>query len=408
MKVNRVLPLLLCAVILAVTVVLSAMSKPQKAVMTAAETISAEKTAAEQPTADEPAPQQDEPEMRGVWVTYMDLSTENESSRSEAAFREKFAHIAKVCADSGFNTLIVQVRPFCDALYPSDYFPASHILTGQQGEAPGYDALKIICETCRAFGLKLHAWVNPYRVQIRQTPQSLADSNPFVVHPEMCIETESGVILNPADENARELIENGVRELLENYDIDGIQFDDYFYPDDVGDADAALYEGQTNGRMSLQKWRMCSINILLAEVEMLVHKLKPGAVFGISPQGNRRNNEKLCADVESWCSVRGYADYICPQIYFSLDNPALGFEDALADWTAMDMARDVKLYVGLAGYKAGTDADEETWLGRDDILRDEYLILKKNHIDGFMLYSYPSLESEEASAEIKNLLSAMQ
>ena len=149
MKVNRILPLLLCAVILVITVVLSSLSKPKETAHASAEIT--EITAA---TADEP--KQEENEMRGVWVTYMDLSTENESSQSEAAFREKFAHIAKVCADSGFNTLIVQVRPFCDALYPSDYFPATHILTGQQGDAPDYDALKIICETCKAFGLQLH------------------------------------------------------------------------------------------------------------------------------------------------------------------------------------------------------------------------------------------------------------
>ena len=401
MKVNRILPLLLCAVILVITVILSSLSKPKKTVPAPPETgVSAMATADE--------PKQDAPEMRGVWVTYMDLSMENESSQSAAAFREKFAHIAKVCADSGFNTLIVQVRPFCDALYPSEYFPASHILTGMQGDAPEYDALQIICETCRTFGLKLHAWINPYRIKISQTPAQLADDNPFVTRPEMCLETESGVILNPADADARELIENGVREILENYDVDGIQFDDYFYPSDIGDADSELYEAQAEDRMSLQKWRMCNINILLAEVEMLVHKIKPDAVFGISPQGNRKNNEQLCADVESWCCVRGYADYICPQIYFSLDNPKLGFEDALADWAELERTRNLILYVGLAGYKAGTDADEGTWLDRDDILLEEYNILKKNHIDGFMLYSYPSLESEEARAEIKNLLSAIR
>ena len=113
MKVNRTIPILLCAVILVITVVLSSLSKPKETAPASAAT--AEITAAA--TADEA--KQEEPEMRGVWVTYMDLSMEYESNQSEAAFREKFAHIAKVCADSGFNTLIVQVRPFCDALYPS-------------------------------------------------------------------------------------------------------------------------------------------------------------------------------------------------------------------------------------------------------------------------------------------------
>ena len=117
MKINRVLPILLSAVILCVMVLLSAMSKPQQ------EPKKTETAATLPATAD--APPDEEPEMRGVWVTYMDLSME-EGSRSEGAFRERIAHIAKVCADSDFNTLIVQVRPFCDALYPSKLFPASH------------------------------------------------------------------------------------------------------------------------------------------------------------------------------------------------------------------------------------------------------------------------------------------
>ena len=400
MKINRVLPILLSAVILCVMVLLSAMSKPQQ------EPKKAETAATLPATAD--APPDEEPEMRGVWVTYMDLSME-EGSRSEGAFRERIAHIAKVCADSDFNTLIVQVRPFCDALYPSKLFPASHILTGKQGEDPGYDALEIICETCRAFGLRLHAWINPYRVRINQTPPELADSNPFVLHPEMCLESESGVILDPSNEDARALIENGVRELLERYDVDGVQFDDYFYPTDIGDADEerfeAYREAHPDSGTDRQAWRMNNVNLLLAEIDMLVHKTKPGAVFGVSPQGNLKNNEALAADVVSWCTVSGYADYICPQIYFSLDNPKLGFADALSDWTSPEFAPGVKLYVGLAGYKAGTDADEGTWLDRSDILREEYSVLKENGVDGFMLYSFPSLESDTSREEIGNLIS---
>ena len=127
-------------------------------------------------------------------------------------------------------------------------------------------------------------------------------------------------------------------------------------------------------------------------------------MFGISPQGNLENNAELFADVKSWCGQRGYIDYICPQIYFSLENPALGFEDALNDWLKLDFAKGVKLYVGLAGYKAGTDDDEGTWEYYDDTLFKEYKILKKNNnISGFMLYSYSSLIDEAAEKEIKNL-----
>ncbi len=113
-------------------------------------------------------PESDE-EMRGVWVSYMELSMENESSKTQKAFEDKFTEIAQN-TESGFNTLIVQVRPFCDALYKSNYFPWSHILTGTQGENPQYDALQIMCDICKENNLKIHAWINPYRVSSNETP----------------------------------------------------------------------------------------------------------------------------------------------------------------------------------------------------------------------------------------------
>ena len=108
--------------------------------------------------------------MKGVWITYMDLTMEYESDKSETAFRKKFESIAADCKSFGFNTLIVQVRPFCDSLYRSKYFPYSHILTGTQGKDPGYDPLSLICEICEKRNLMLHAWINPYRISVNNVP----------------------------------------------------------------------------------------------------------------------------------------------------------------------------------------------------------------------------------------------
>ena len=318
-------------------------------------------------TVDEAEPQQ---EMRGVWITYMELSTANEDNKSEAAFREKFAHMAYTCKTRGFNTLVVQVRPFADALYRSSLYPASHVLTGVQGEAADYDALEVMCEICGNFGLAIHAWVNPYRIKANETPQELCDENIYVKRPDICIETDSGIILDPSNEDARKLIEDGVLEIAEKYDVDGIQFDDYFYPTDVGEADYGEYteylDSHPASGLSLERWRELNVNILLSEIHLRLQGCGKNVVFGISPQGNLENNAELFADVKSWCGQRGYIDYICPQIYFSLENPALGFEDALNDWLKLDFAKGVKLYVGLAGYKAGTDDDEGTWEYYDD------------------------------------------
>lgn len=358
-------------------------------------------------------PESDE-EMRGVWVSYMELSMENESSKTQKAFEDKFTEIAQKCRESGFNTLIVQVRPFCDALYKSSYFPWSHILTGTQGENPQYDALQIMCDICKENNLKIHAWINPYRVSSNETPKKLSDNNPYIKNSEIGIKTDNGIFLDPSNETAQQLISDGVKEIAENYDVDGIQFDDYFYPTEDESFDKKQYEayiekyGKENS-MSLDNWRMQNINLLICKVYRTIKSVDSSVEFGISPQGNIGNNDGLYADVKSWCTCKGFADYICPQIYFSLENPALTFEDCLDSWTSLDFDEDVKLYVGLGGYKAGNgEYDEETWLLSDSILADEYDILRNNKsVRGFMLYSYSCLEDDTAKKEINNLINAL-
>lgn len=358
-------------------------------------------------------PESDE-EMRGVWVSYMELSMENESSKTQKAFEDKFTEIAQKCRESGFNTLIVQVRPFCDALYKSSYFPWSHILTGTQGENPQYDALQIMCDICKENNLKIHAWINPYRVSSNETPKKLSDNNPYIKNSEIGIKTDNGIFLDPSNETAQQLICDGVKEIAENYDVDGIQFDDYFYPTEDESFDKKQYEayiekyGKENS-MSLDNWRMQNVNTLICKVYRTIKSVDSSVEFGISPQGNIGNNDGLYADVKSWCICKGFADYICPQIYFSLENPALTFEDCLDSWTSLDFDENVKLYVGLGGYKAGNgEYDEETWLLSDSILADEYDILRNNKsVRGFMLYSYNSLEDDTAKKEINNLINAL-
>lgn len=358
-------------------------------------------------------PESDE-EMRGVWVSYMELSMENESSKTQKAFEDKFTEIAQKCRESGFNTLIVQVRPFCDALYKSSYFPWSHILTGTQGENPQYDALQIMCDICKENNLKIHAWINPYRVSSNETPKKLSDNNPYIKNTEIGIKTDNGIFLDPSNETAQQLICDGVKEIAENYDVDGIQFDDYFYPTEDESFDKKQYEayiekyGKENS-MSLDNWRMQNVNTLICKVYRTIKSVDSSVEFGISPQGNIGNNDGLYADVKSWCTCKGFADYICPQIYFSLENPALTFEDCLNSWTSLDFDENVKLYVGLGGYKAGNgEYDEETWLLSDSILADEYDILRNNKsVRGFMLYSYSCLEDDTAKKEINNLINAL-
>ena len=345
-------------------------------------------------------------EMRGIWVTYMTLDVEDASDK-EKAFVNKIEKIVNDARDGGFNTLFVQVRPFCDAIYRSKYYPWSHIISGTQGENPGFDPLSVICEKCKENGVAVHAWINPYRISTSGSPSTLSGDNPAVADPSICFEVNGERYLKPQSKKTRELIVNGIIEILENYDVDGIQFDDYFYPEGCGDFDAddyAAYQKTTNSPLSLEEYRMECVNALIREAYQAVHLTRENADFGISPQGNLENNAVISADVRRWCREEGYVDYICPQLYFSLDNPALSFEDGLESWIDTGRHPKLKLYIGLAGYKAGTNADEGTWADNDDILTTEVGILRESGADGFLYYSYDSLDNKDNRAEAENLI----
>lgn len=345
-------------------------------------------------------------EMRGVWVTFMTLDVENESDK-EAAFIKKVDTIITDMQKGNFNTMIVHVRPFCDAIYPSAYYPWSHIISGTQGVDPGFDPLRVICDRCAEANISVHAWINPYRISTQSTPSELCDDHPYLRDETIGVVVNGETYLNPADERTDELIVSGVIELLENYDIDGIQFDDYFYPEDCGDFDAKDYEAyqkSTASPLPLEEFRKENVNRMIRKVYQAVHSTDKRAVFGISPQGNLPNNELLSADVKKWCAKEGYVDYICPQLYFSLDNPWLRFEDGLEQWLTAERHQKLRLYIGLGGYKAGTDADEGTWLDNDDVLTTEAIIVRKADTDGFILFSYDSLHSKEGQKEMENLI----
>ena len=346
-------------------------------------------------------------EMKGIWVTYMDLDMQS-TDKSYDTFKSKFKKIANTSKEKGFNCLIVQVRPFCDALYKSSYFPYSHILTGEQGKNPNYDPLKFMCKYTHKLGMKIHAWVNPYRIKTISTPSVLHKSNPYMKNKNLGVKTDTGIYFNPALQEVREIIESGIKEIVENYDVDGIQFDDYFYPTQDESFDKKEYTAYTKtvgaGKaLSLSQWRIANVNLLVAEVYNIIHSTKDNVQFGISPQGNIDNDYNMYADVKNWCKKYGYIDYICPQLYYSIKSPILSFPDALNQWTQLKYNKNVKLYIGIAGYKIGTNDDEGTWKLSDKILKNEVELLRKKGASGVIFYSYSNLNSKVTAKEINNL-----
>ncbi len=306
--------------------------------------------------APEAQPTQNEP-YRAMWVSY--LEWENFDFSSESAFRSGAEALMQSCSDLGLNTVIAQVRPFGDAFYKSRYFPWSHICTGTQGQDPGYDPLAILVETAHQKGLRLEAWVNPYRIRLNGTRPAgeLADENPVNRHPEWAKTVGEGVYLDPANADARRYVAAGVAEIVQNYEVDGIHFDDYFYPT----TDPAFDKDQYDPALgSLEEWRRDNVNQLMRACYAAVKEVRPGCTFGVSPQGNMENNyDGQYSDVGLWLSTPGYVDYVMPQIYWGFGfatkngNTRWAFENITAEWAALERAASVKLYFGLGAYRIG-------------------------------------------------------
>lgn len=376
----------------------------------AVETPTASPAPAEQ-TLNLPSPAPGRAMLSGVWVPYMSLATEE---HTQAAFEENFKRIADSAKEKGLNALFVHVRPFCDALYPSKLYPWSHILTGTQGKDPGFDPLQFMVDYAHSQNMELHAWLNPLRVKTAETPSELAADNPYAVlseaSPYYFMESGGGVYLDPAYPYVRSLIADGAAEIAANYSVDGIHFDDYFYPTQEEDMDAEAYALYTQGvddPLPLMEWRRANISAMVQEVYEKIKEANPDVVFGISPQGNIENDENMGADVKAWCAVPGYLDYICPQLYYSFENPALGYGEALEQWVSLPRHGELRLYAGLALYKAGSDADDGTWQLSDDTIRRQIEAARTAQCSGVLLYSSDYLDTEQTAAEMQNAVEVL-
>ncbi len=300
-------------------------------------------------------------ELRGIWISYTNLKIKGLDQNGVKARMDEIMTNAK---NFGFNAVFLQVRPYADAIYPSSYFPWSDLVTGEQGKDPGFDPLAIAVESARANGLAIHAWINPYRIQVNieggTQPAALAAEGPYTqwVQDGLVVELPSGRYFNPAMDGVKQLIANGAGEIVQKYGVDGIHFDDYFYPDDFGESDAAQYEAyqQNGGDLSRDDWRRQQVNDMVKLVHDTVKSAKSDCLFGISPAGNIDNNYVAkFVDAAKWGGEEGYVDYLCPQLYYGFQNGSMPFEQLADQWSKLVTAPNVKLYIGLAAYKTGEE-----------------------------------------------------
>lgn len=361
----------------------------------------------------------DSDEIKAVWISYLDLKLMLKDT-SAFGFRKEIQKVMSNVSGVGMNTIFVQVRPFSDALYESKVYEWSSVLTGIDGVGLGYDPFKIIIEEAKLKNLRVEAWINPYRIRNDIIKEPL---NPDGViakmiedKPSLTIQIGNRLMFNPGCDEVQEFIVSGVAEIVSNYDVDGIHFDDYFYPSEDLSFDALQFDQyvKDGGDLSHGEFRRERIDLLIKEVYTTIKSIDKEVVFGVSPQGSTTNNfEHSFIDVQKWIDNPGYIDYICPQIYYGFENETLDFSKVLKQWNQMVEGSHVDLYIGLAVYKIGnTDAwagsGKEEWVTKDFRLKFMIELSRSvNNYKGIALFRYDSLFNplqnvkEQVANEIK-------
>lgn len=351
--------------------------------------------------------------VKSVWITYYELS-EFTDNASENEFKKRVSQAFKTLSKNGFNRVTVQVRPFADAFYNSSYFQTSSYLVGNRGDELKYDALKIMTELAHKYHLEIEAWINPYRIS-NSTDFSEIPSDDIVMKykdTENIIVCDTGIYFNPASPDANSLIINGVKEIVMNYDVNSICFDDYFYPTKNKSIDKDLYKKYKDdgGKLSLDDWRRENVSNMISSVYRSIKEINENVTFGISPASNIENNyNSLYADVEKWATNDGYVDYLCPQIYFGFQNENQPFMSTTKKWIQM---AECDLYVALPLYKSSLEDEFAGESGRQEFVKNNNIVARQvtylsklDEVKGFYVFSYSSLKDNE---ETKNLYSAMQ
>ncbi|MFS1538776.1 MAG: glycoside hydrolase family 10 protein [Candidatus Phlomobacter fragariae] len=381
--------------------------------------------------------------VRGVWLAtvsrldWPSLSSVNLDSdqlRIEAQKKEltdKLDNLVKI----GINTIFFQVKPDGTALYRSHILPWSDVLTGVVGKEPGYDPLAFIIAEAHKRNLKIHTWLNPYRVSMDTQPETIASlqktlsfspASVYVLHKDLIRTACHRFVLDPGLPEVRNWITSIVAELVKNYDIDGIQFDDYFYYESASAKlnDDATFQKYGQGFLDKASWRRNNTLLLIREVSSTIRSLKPNIEFGISPAGVWRNifddprgsdtkagastYDRYFADTRLWVK-EGLLDYIAPQIYWPFALEIVKY-DVIAKWWA-DVVRstNTKLYIGVALYKVGVPSKTEPdWSldgGVPELKRQLDLNDELPEIKGTILFREGLLQSPQKEEAVKYLRS---
>ncbi len=308
-------------------------------------------------------------EVHSVWVCFYEFDKIGLANVDETTFRANARKMYTKMKAKECNTVYFHVRAHDDAIWPSTVFPFSEYMGKTM---PDYDPLQILVEEAHRQKISFHAWMNPYR-------------------------KSSTKVLNPGKASTINRVVAAVREVAEGYDVDGIHFDDYFYP-------SGKY-----GNLSVATKKK-NVNKMIRKVYKVVKASSPSMQFGISPAGNVEYCHSIGADVERWMKKKGYIDYIVPQIYWS-DNYKMGgkkvklYTKRLKQWKSLNKKK-IPMYIGLGLYRAQMrDSQDLGWRQRNNNLVSQVKLLRNQKMNGYSLFSYTSMFGKKQKTEMNNLLS---
>ena len=353
-------------------------------------------------------------EWRAVWIaTVNNIDWPSKPGLSSHEQQKELIAYIDLFKKLNFNAVVLQVRPTADAFYMSEYEPWSIYLTGDQTKAPNpeYDPLAFAIEEAHKRGMELHAWLNPYRVsQDTANLKFVAPNHMYRKNPEIFVRYGKKLYFDPACPETREFVTKVIKDIVTRYDVDGIHFDDYFYPDSNFN-DARSFAKYSRGYKLEDKmaWRRENVDLIVKMLRDTIKSVKPYVKFGISPYAVWRNlredprgsdtrsygytnYDHLHADILLWME-KGWVDYILPQLYFNI-----GYENAdfnvLAKWWR-DNSAGVPVYGGLGTYRLEEKAKIPAWRSAEEIRKQAEIIRGMNVYQGVCYFNAKNMKDNK-------------
>ncbi len=361
-------------------------------------------------------------EFRGVWIaTVVNIDWPHSGADTWARQQADYLRILDFYRRLNLNAVIVQIRTAGDAFYPSAYAPWSRFLTGKEGVPPKTeeDPLQWMIRQAHIRGFEFHAWLNPYRATFDENVEILAKTHDFHTHPDWMFKYGKKYYYDPGIPEVQDHLVNIMKEVVRNYQVDALHFDDYFYPYRIqGEVipDSLTYAARAMPGQALDDWRRSNIDSLVKKVHGMIQKEKEWVQFGISPFGVWKNNttdprgsdtqagqttyEDLYADPLKWMK-EGYIDYLVPQVYWSMDLPVASHSKIVSWWAGITPLTN--LYIGNAAYKVRDNADK-AWERKKELPKQLRLARTYENIQGNVFFSARSLlnKNMDVVRHIKN------